>query len=70
MSWGGGVMKMGNIAPRAKFEPTLLAFQASVLSIKPHRLPDVITLSTPTVAPCLRDQYRKLQYVKLLETIC
>ena len=34
--WGGnycceGVMKMGNIVPRAGIEPTSLAFQASVV---------------------------------------
>ena len=34
-----GVMKVGNIVPRARIEPTSLALQASVLSITPHRLP-------------------------------
>ena len=34
-----GVMKMGNIVPRAGIEPTSLAFQVSVLIIIPRRLP-------------------------------
>ena len=34
-----GVMKMGNIVPRARIEHTSLAFRASVLTITPHRLP-------------------------------
>ena len=41
-------IKMGNIVPRAGFEPTHLAFRASALTIKPSRLPDVITLPTST----------------------
>ena len=43
-------MKMGNIVPRAGIEPTSLAFQASVLTITLHRLPDVTTIPT---RPCL-----------------
>ena len=35
------VMKRGNIAPRAGFEPKSLAFRTSVLTISPLRLPDV-----------------------------
>ena len=38
-----GVMKMGNIVPRARIEPTSLAFHAT-----PPRLPDVTILSMPT----------------------
>ena len=34
-----GVMKMGNIMPKAGIKPTSLAFQGSVLTITPHRLP-------------------------------
>ena len=41
-------MKMGNIVPRTGSEPTSHAFQASVLTITPHSLLDVTTLSTPT----------------------
>ena len=41
-------MKMGNIVSRAEIEPTSLAFQASVLTIKPPRLHDVTTVPTPT----------------------
>ena len=40
-------MKMGNIAPRAGIKPTCLAFWASMLTITPPRLPDVITIPTP-----------------------
>ena len=40
-----GVMKVGNIAQGAGIELTSLAFQASVITITPSRLPDVITLS-------------------------
>ena len=36
---------MGYIGPRAGSEPTLLAFWADVLTIKPSRLPDVTMLS-------------------------
>ena len=39
-----GVMKMGNIAPRAGIKPTSLAFWPSVLTTMPPRLPDVTTL--------------------------
>ena len=47
-----GVMKMGNIVLRAGIECTSLAFWANVLTITPHRLPDVTT--TPVyAAPCL-----------------
>ena len=33
----------GNIALRVGIEPTLLAFQVSMLTIKPFRLPAIIT---------------------------
>ena len=43
-----GVMKMGNIVPRAGNEPTSLAFYASVLPLHHIGFPDVMTMSTPT----------------------
>ena len=45
-----GMMKMGNIMPRAELELTSLAFRASVLPLQftPHRLLDVTTLPKPT----------------------
>ena len=43
-----GVMKMGNIAPRMRIQPTSLTFQASVLAILPPRLPDGTTQLMPT----------------------
>ena len=43
-----GVIKIGNIVPRAGMEPTSLASLASVLTITPLRLPDVTTLPKPT----------------------
>ena len=46
-----GVMKMGNIVPRARIKHTSLAIWASVLTITPHRLPYVITIPMTT---CLR----------------
>ena len=46
------VMKMRNIVPSAGIEPTSLAFQASVLTITPPRLPDVTTLPTATFLHC------------------
>ena len=52
-----GMMKIGNITPRAGFEPTPLALLASVLTITPPRLSGVITLSARLpvyVAPCLK----------------
>ena len=45
------LMKVGNIVPRAEIEPTSLAFWASVLTITPHRVPDVTNVPMPT---CLR----------------
>ena len=67
-----GVMKMGNILPRAELEPTSLAFWASVLLqcayysvlITPYKLPDVTTIyPRPSVyaAPCLSGQCRLVQ---------
>ena len=46
-----GVMKMGNMTPKAGIERTSLAFRASILTITPPSLPYVNTLPTPT---CLR----------------
>ena len=43
-----GGMKMGNIAPRARFEPTSLAFRASVLAITLSKVPDVTTVAIAT----------------------
>ena len=57
-----GVIKMGNIVSRVAIEPISLAFQASVLTIIPHRLPDVTTIPMPTlhVAPCLTGGHSSL----------
>ena len=57
-----GVMKMGNIVPRAGIEPISLAFQVSVLNISPPRLSDVTTLTMlfVHVAHYLRGQCRPL----------
>ena len=41
-----GVMNIGNIAPTAGIEPISLAFQASVLTMAPPRLPDLANLPT------------------------
>ena len=46
-----GVMKMGNIAHRAGIEPTSFVFQVSVLTIKPHMLPDVSHHNTHAYLP-------------------
>ena len=43
-----GLMLMAYIAAAAGFEPTALAFWVSEIIITPHRLPNAITLSTPT----------------------
>ena len=45
-----GVMKMGNIEPRAGVEPASLAFRASVFTITPPRLPD---FNTAPMRTCL-----------------
>ena len=45
-----GVIKMGNIAPRAGFEARPHTLWASVLTITPPRVPSVIML---TVHSCL-----------------
>ena len=42
-----GVMKMGNIVPRAVIEPTSLAFQASVLTITAHGVPGCYNYTHP-----------------------
>ena len=36
-----GLMKMGNIVPRVGIELTYLAFQASLLTNSPPRIPDI-----------------------------
>ena len=43
-----GVMKMGNIVPRAGLEPTPLAFWASVLPLHHIGFPDDTAIPTPT----------------------
>ena len=43
-----GVMKMGNIVPRAGIEPTFPAFWSSVLIITSPMLPAITMLPTPT----------------------
>ena len=57
-----GVMKMGNTVPRAGFEPTSLAFRASVPPL--HCVGSLTSLLYPCLhmyaAPCLRDQCRLL----------
>ena len=57
-----GVMKMGNIVPRAGFEPTSLAFQASVLPLHDvgFQISPLYPLPPVYAAPCLRDQRRLL----------
>ena len=52
-----GVMKIGNIVPRAGIEPTPRAFQASVLRY--HHIGIVVTSGSLTVygAHCLRGQF-------------
>ena len=42
-------MKMRDIAPWAGIEPTSVAFQTSVLTISPHRLPAGMMLPMPTL---------------------
>ena len=39
-----GVMKIGNTVPRVAFEPTSLAFWASLLTLHHLGFPDVITV--------------------------
>ena len=67
MSWG--VMKVGNIVPRVGIEPTSLAFQANVLIITPHRLPDVITIPMPTCL-CSSLPQRSVQTTTLVPWNC
>ena len=50
------LMELGNIVPRVGTEATPLAFRASMLTIKPTRLPDVTTIPTPT---CLVPTYQQ-----------
>ena len=47
----GGEEIVGNITPRAGFERTHLAFEASMLAIILLRIPDVTTLPMPTCSP-------------------
>ena len=42
------MMNMGNSVPKVGVEPTSLAFEASVLTISPPKLPDVTIISTTT----------------------
>ena len=60
VSWG--VMKMGNIVPRAGLETTSLTFQASVLLLDHIRsLMSPLYSRLPVYAAlCLRGQYRLL----------
>ena len=62
-----GVMKMGNIAPRAGIEHTSLAFQASVLPL--HHVGSLMSSLYPCppvyAAPCLRGQCRLLHIYNL-----
>ena len=44
-----GLRQMGNIAPRVAFEPTSLAFRASVLTTTPPRLPHALPTTTEVV---------------------
>ena len=54
-----GVMKIGNIVPRAGIEPTFLAFRASVLLL--HHIGSPMSPCLPVYAgPCLRRQCRLL----------
>ena len=53
LRWSGdesviGVTKVGNIGHRAGFEPTSLAFGASVLPLHHGGFPDITALPTPT----------------------
>ena len=57
---------MGNIVPRAGIESTSLAFQTSVLTITPPRLPDVITIPTNT---CLNGSLPERQFHNLLSKL-
>ena len=62
-----GDEEIGNSMPRAGIKPTLLEFQANVLTNTPHRFPDITTLPHAYVAPCLRGQCRLLQYYESLK---
>ena len=57
-----GVMKMGNIVPRAGVEPTSLAFRTNVPPL--HHVGSLTSLEYPCApvytAPALRGQYRLL----------
>ena len=66
-----GVMKMGNIVPRAGIELTPLALLASVLPITPPRLPDVTNVPTPTCLwQLLADWYNSNNQYCLLFVCC
>ena len=62
-----GVMKMGNSVYRAAIEPTSLAFRASVLTITSPRLPDIITLYTPT---CLCGSLPEKSVQTTIDQVC
>ena len=57
-----GVMKIGNIVPRAELKLTALAFQASVLPL--HHIGSLMSPQYPQLpayaAPCIRGQCRLL----------
>ena len=55
---GVRILRMGNIARRVGIEPIPLAFWTSMLTITPHRLPNVITLPTPA---CICDSLPERQ---------
>ena len=64
-----GVMKMGNLVPRAEIECTSLAFRASVLSITPSGHRDVTILLTP-MPTCLCNLRGQCRLVHLSPLNC
>ena len=63
------VMKMGNSMPRVGTKLTPLAFQASMLSITPPRVPDVTAFPLPIcLFRSLSDPYMSVVTCKLLPT--
>ena len=63
MCCGGGVMTMGNIAPRVEIKPTSLALWASVLIITPARflMSSLYPHLLAYVGPCMTGQCRLLR---------
>ena len=63
-----GVMKMGNIVPRARIKPTSLTFWVSVLPV--HHVASLMSPLYPRApiyaAPCLRGQCRLLQVIYMV----